>query len=100
MERVLADIYGLGALIAAGSLTFDAALEAFPEAQQLELQGEGESLLHPQFFDMAARAGQRAGDFDTIAVGQTLGAGGGCPAGIARTGAGRAGQALTALAGC
>jgi len=39
--------------------TFDAALEAFPEAQQLELQGEGESLLHPQFFDMAARAGQR-----------------------------------------
>ena len=39
--------------------TFAAALDAFPEAQQLELQGEGESLLHPQFFDMAAHAGQR-----------------------------------------
>lgn len=34
----------------------DQVLAAFPEVEHLELQGEGEPLLHPDFFEMARRA--------------------------------------------
>ncbi len=39
--------------------TFEATLAAFPELQHIELQGEGESLMHPRFFDMIAAAKAR-----------------------------------------
>jgi MoaA/NifB/PqqE/SkfB family radical SAM enzyme len=35
---------------------FTAALTAFPDLQHIELQGEGESFMHPHFFDMIAEA--------------------------------------------
>lgn len=40
--------------------TFQATLDALPDLEHVELQGEGESLLHPSFFDMveALRARQ------------------------------------------
>jgi MoaA/NifB/PqqE/SkfB family radical SAM enzyme len=38
---------------------FDRVLAAFPHVEQLELQGEGEPLLHPGFFEMARRASER-----------------------------------------
>src|SRR5436853_394055 len=31
---------------------FVAALDTFPDVRHVELQGEGESLMHPRFFDM------------------------------------------------
>jgi MoaA/NifB/PqqE/SkfB family radical SAM enzyme/GT2 family glycosyltransferase len=37
----------------------DAALDAFPHVRFVELHGEGEPLLHPRFFDMAARIRSR-----------------------------------------
>lgn len=39
--------------------TFDAVLAALPDLQHVELQGEGESLLHPRFFDMLAALRER-----------------------------------------
>jgi MoaA/NifB/PqqE/SkfB family radical SAM enzyme len=45
-----------------GDLPFDdfaRALSAFPEVQHIELQGEGESLMHPRFFDMVEMARAR-----------------------------------------
>ena len=38
---------------------FHAFLDAFPELQHLELQGEGEPLIHPDFFEMLALAQAR-----------------------------------------
>jgi MoaA/NifB/PqqE/SkfB family radical SAM enzyme len=38
---------------------FVAALDAFPDLEHIELQGEGEPLLHPRFFDMVALARSR-----------------------------------------
>jgi glycosyltransferase involved in cell wall biosynthesis/MoaA/NifB/PqqE/SkfB family radical SAM enzyme len=37
----------------------DAALDTFPHARFVELHGEGEPLLHPRFFDIAARVRSR-----------------------------------------
>jgi radical SAM protein with 4Fe4S-binding SPASM domain len=39
--------------------TFEKIINEFPELQHIELQGEGEPLLHPQFFDMAKLAQSR-----------------------------------------
>lgn len=36
--------------------TFQAALSAFPDVEHIELQGEGESLMHPLIFDFIAQA--------------------------------------------
>ena len=38
---------------------FERTLDAWPSVRHLELQGEGEPLLHPRFFDMLARARER-----------------------------------------
>lgn len=38
---------------------FVAALDAFPALEHIELQGEGEPLLHPRFFDMVSLARSR-----------------------------------------
>jgi MoaA/NifB/PqqE/SkfB family radical SAM enzyme len=38
---------------------FAEALDAFPDVKHVELQGEGESLLHPRFLDMVALARSR-----------------------------------------
>jgi MoaA/NifB/PqqE/SkfB family radical SAM enzyme len=46
--------------------TFEAALDTFPETTNLELQGEGEPLLQPHFFEMAARA--RARDLSVACI--------------------------------
>jgi radical SAM protein with 4Fe4S-binding SPASM domain len=40
--------------------TFTRLLEQFPSAQELQLQGLGEPLMHPRFFDMVAHAVGRA----------------------------------------
>src|SRR6476660_5185635 len=47
--------------------TYERALADLPELEQIELQGEGESLMHPRFFDMvrAARARNIAVSFIT-----------------------------------
>jgi MoaA/NifB/PqqE/SkfB family radical SAM enzyme len=39
--------------------TFEAILAQFPDLVHVELQGEGEPLMHPRFFDMAALARSR-----------------------------------------
>jgi MoaA/NifB/PqqE/SkfB family radical SAM enzyme len=39
--------------------TFLAALDTFPEVRHVELQGEGESLLHPRFHDMVSELRRR-----------------------------------------
>jgi MoaA/NifB/PqqE/SkfB family radical SAM enzyme len=39
--------------------TFVATLDTFPEARHVELQGEGESLLHPRFHEMVAELRRR-----------------------------------------
>jgi MoaA/NifB/PqqE/SkfB family radical SAM enzyme len=38
---------------------FVAVLDAFPDLEHIELQGEGESLMHPRFLDMVAEARRR-----------------------------------------
>jgi len=38
---------------------FERALDDFPDARHLELQGEGEPLMHPRFFEMVAAAHAR-----------------------------------------
>ena len=52
--------------------TFEAALAAFPRLEHLELQGEGEPLLHPRFFDLAARAKERGLEVSFITNGSLL----------------------------
>ena len=54
--------------------TFQAALEAFPATTHLELQGEGEPLLQPQFFEMVALARRRGIRVSCITNGSLLGA--------------------------
>src|SRR5262249_9580413 len=39
--------------------TFERTLQAFPSARHLDLQGEGEPLMHPRFFDMVDLARAR-----------------------------------------
>lgn len=51
---------------------FVAALDAFPELRHIELQGEGESLLHPRFFDMIALAQARGLKVSLITNGSLL----------------------------
>lgn len=51
---------------------FVAALEAYPGLQHLELQGEGEPLLHPQFLDMVELARARGIQVSFITNGSLL----------------------------
>jgi MoaA/NifB/PqqE/SkfB family radical SAM enzyme len=51
---------------------FAAALDAFPDLQHIELQGEGESLMHPRFFDMLALARGRGVKVSLISNGSLL----------------------------
>ncbi len=55
--------------------TFVEALEQFPTVKHLELQGEGEPLLHPDFFEMAKRATTRGVKVSTISNGSFFTAG-------------------------
>ena len=53
-------------------LEFDAfasALDRLPEVEHIELQGEGEPLMHPAFFEMARRARARGIEVSTITNG-------------------------------
>lgn len=52
--------------------TFRAALDSFPETTHLELQGEGEPLLQPRFFEMAALARARGIGLSLITNGSLL----------------------------
>lgn len=52
--------------------TFTAALDTFPGVCHLQLQGEGEPLLHPEFFTMAARACSRGIKVSFISNGSLL----------------------------
>ncbi len=52
--------------------TFRAALDTFPETTHLELQGEGEPLLQPRFFEMAALARARGIGISLITNGSLL----------------------------
>ena len=52
---------------------FEAALAAFPELKHIELQGEGESLLHPRFLDMVTAARARGIKISFITNGSFLG---------------------------
>lgn len=54
--------------------TFRAALDAFPGTTHLELQGEGEPLLQPQFFEMVAAARARGIGVSCITNGSLLSA--------------------------
>jgi MoaA/NifB/PqqE/SkfB family radical SAM enzyme len=49
--------------------TFEALLDQLPELEHLELQGEGEPLMHPDFFAMARRARARRVEVSTITNG-------------------------------
>jgi len=51
---------------------FTAALDAFPEVRHVELQGEGEPLLHPGFLSMVRRARQRGIEVSFITNGSLL----------------------------
>ncbi|MEO3429961.1 radical SAM protein [Pelagibius sp. CAU 1746] len=51
---------------------FDRLLEAFPEVEHIELQGEGEPLLHKGFFAMARRARTRGIRLSMITNGSLL----------------------------
>jgi MoaA/NifB/PqqE/SkfB family radical SAM enzyme len=48
---------------------FEALLDQLPDVEHLELQGEGEPLMHPDFFAMAARARARGIEVSTISNG-------------------------------
>jgi MoaA/NifB/PqqE/SkfB family radical SAM enzyme len=48
---------------------FTKILDGLPELEHLELQGEGEPLLHPAFFEMARRARARGIEVSTISNG-------------------------------
>ena len=52
---------------------FQAALDTFPRVQHVEIQGEGEPLLHPQFFAMADLARARGIKTSTITNGSLVG---------------------------
>ena len=52
---------------------FQAALDAFPNLDHVEIQGEGEPLMHPQFFRMAALARERGIKASTITNGSLVG---------------------------
>lgn len=52
---------------------FQAALDAFPNLQHVEIQGEGEPLMHPQFFRMTALARERGIKASTITNGSLIG---------------------------
>src|SRR4051812_21401546 len=52
---------------------FASALDAFPDLRHIELQGEGESLMHPRFFDMLALARSRGVKVSFITNGSLLG---------------------------
>ena len=49
--------------------TFEALLDQLPDVQHLELQGEGEPLMHPDFFAMARGARARGIEVSTITNG-------------------------------
>jgi len=49
--------------------TFAALLDQLPDVEHLELQGEGEPLMHPDFFAMAGRARARGIEVSTISNG-------------------------------
>ncbi len=53
--------------------TFCAAIERFPNLKHIELQGEGEPLLHPDFFRMTKFARDRGIKVSTITNGSLLG---------------------------
>jgi len=52
--------------------TFEALLDHLPDLQHIELQGEGEPLMHPDFFAMAERARARGIEVSTISNGSFL----------------------------
>lgn len=52
--------------------TFDAALTALPDLKHVELQGEGESLLHPDFFTMVERLRARGIKVSLISNGSLI----------------------------
>ena len=49
--------------------TFEASLATFPDLEHVELQGEGESLLHPRFADMCAALAARGVQVSLISNG-------------------------------
>lgn len=49
--------------------TFERLLDQLPDVEHLELQGEGEPLMHPDFFAMAGRARARGIEVSTISNG-------------------------------
>lgn len=49
--------------------SFEALLDQLPDVEYLELQGEGEPLMHPDFFAMAGRARARGIEVSTISNG-------------------------------
>ncbi len=51
---------------------FVTVLDAFPELEHIELQGEGESLMHPRFFDMVVEARDRGIRVSFISNGSLL----------------------------
>ena len=53
--------------------TFDALLDQLPDVEHLELQGEGEPLMHTDFFAMAERARARGIEVSTITNGSFFG---------------------------
>jgi MoaA/NifB/PqqE/SkfB family radical SAM enzyme len=53
---------------------FEAALDAFPGVEHLELQGEGEPLLHPRFFELVELARSRGIRVSCITNGSLLSA--------------------------
>lgn len=50
----------------------DAALDLFPSTRFVELHGEGEPLLHPRFFDLAAKARSRGARISLFTNGSLL----------------------------
>ena len=53
---------------------FQATIDQFPHVQHMEIQGEGEPLLHPRFFEMAALAKERGIKTSTITNGSMFNA--------------------------
>lgn len=51
---------------------FEAVLDAFPDLDHIELQGEGESLMHPRFLDMVSEARRRGVRISFISNGSLL----------------------------
>lgn len=51
---------------------FDRLLDSFPDLKHIELQGEGEPLLHKGFFEMARRARERGIELSMITNGSLL----------------------------